>query len=365
VLSPARVPDWRSKKREPVTDFAASAKRGDTAMTDAPEIPTAAAEATAEKGRKVQAESDAAEARSFSPERGADLKAMQAGAREYPAPPFPKQHQQKPGIESKLDPAPMYDAPFWKGSGKLEGKVALITGADSGIGRAVAVLFAREGADVAIAYLSSEGDAKDTRRAVEAEGRRAILIAGDVSVPGFAKAAVTRTVDELGKLDILVNNAAFQEHVDDLEELTDEHFDLTLKTNLYGYFYMAKAAVAAMKPGSAIVNTGSITGIEGNKDLLDYSMTKGGIHAFTRSLATHLIDKGIRVNAVAPGPVWTPLNPADKDAEKTAKFGSQTPMKRPAQPEEIAPAHVFLASPQCSSYITGEILPIIGGYGGG
>lgn len=335
-------------------------------MSDATagQTPDAAARATDDKGRKVQAGIDAAEARSFAPkdERPA---AMQAGAREYPVPPFPEQHQAKPGIEARLEPAPMYDAPFWKGSGKLAGKVALITGADSGIGRAVAVLFAREGANVAIAYLSSEGDARETRKAVESEGGRAILIAGDVSVPGFAQAAVERTVDELGKLDILVNNAAYQEHVDAFEDLTDEHFDLTLKTNLYGYFYMARAAVKVMKPGSVIVNTGSITGIEGNKELLDYSMTKGGIHAFTRSLATHLIDKGIRVNAVAPGPVWTPLNPADKPADKTAQFGAQTPMGRPAQPEEIAPAYVFLASPQCSSYITGEILPVIGGYGGG
>lgn len=330
----------------------------------APETPGAAAHIVEEKGRRVQAGVEAAEARSFAP-KADKPRAMQAGARDYPVPPFPEQHQAKPGIEARLDPAPMYDAPFWKGSGKLAGKVALITGADSGIGRAVAVLFAREGANVAIAYLSSEGDARETKRAVEAEGGRAILIAGDVSVPGFAQAAVARTVEELGKLDVLVNNAAYQEHVGAFEDLTDEHFDLTIKTNLYGYFYMARAAVKVMKPGSAIVNTGSVTGIEGSKDLLDYSMTKGGIHAFTRSLATHLIDKGIRVNAVAPGPVWTPLNPADKPADKAAQFGAHTPMGRPAQPEEIAPAYVFLASPQCSSYITGEILPIIGGYGGG
>ncbi|MFZ3005938.1 MAG: SDR family oxidoreductase, partial [Phenylobacterium sp.] len=320
------------------------------------------AEAKAEQGRKVQDQVEAAEEKSFAPKKP---KAMQAGARAYPVPPFPKQHQEKPGSEAALDPAPMYDAPFWKGSGKLEGKVALITGADSGIGRAVAILFAREGADVAIAYLTEKADAEVTKDAVEAEGRKAILIAGDVSAPGFAKRAVKDTVDQLGKLDVLVNNAAYQEHVGDFLDLTDEHFDLTLKTNLYGYFYMAKAAVAVMKPGGVILNTGSITGIEGNKDLLDYSMTKGGIHAFTRSLATHLIDKGIRVNAIAPGPVWTPLNPADKDEEKTSKFGSQTPMGRPAQPEEIAPAYVFLASAQCSSFITGEVLPIIGGYGGG
>lgn len=170
---------------------------------------------------------------------------------------------------------------------------------------------------------------------------------------------------QLGALDVLVNNAAFQEHVASFDDLTEEHFDRTLKTNLYGYFHMAKAAVPHMKPGSAIVMTGSVTGLLGNKNLLDYSMTKGGIHAFVRSLASHLIDKGIRVNAVAPGPVWTPLNPAERDAKDVSEFGSQTPMRRPAQPEEIAPAFVFLAAPSCSSYITGEILPIIGGYSGG
>jgi NAD(P)-dependent dehydrogenase (short-subunit alcohol dehydrogenase family) len=176
---------------------------------------------------------------------------------------------------------------------------------------------------------------------------------------------VAKTVKELGRLDILVNNAAFQEHVDTLEDLTEEHFDRTIKTNLYGYFHMVKAAVPQMKNGSAIIMTGSVTGIMGNKDLLDYSMTKGGIHAFARSLAMHLVDRNIRVNVVAPGPVWTPLNPADKPAERVAKFGSDVPMKRPAQPEEIAPAYVFLAAPSSSSYITGEILPIIGGYSGG
>jgi NAD(P)-dependent dehydrogenase (short-subunit alcohol dehydrogenase family) len=213
--------------------------------------------------------------------------------------------------------------------------------------------------------LDEDKDAKRTKEAVEKEGQKCLLISGDVTDLKFCKRAVKKTIDEFGRLDILVNNAAFQEHVNDFIELTEEHFDRTLKTNLYGYFYMAKAAVPHMPYGGAIINTGSVTGLLGNKDLFDYSLTKGGIHAFTRSLATHLIPKGIRVNAVAPGPVWTPLNPADKAEDRVAKFGGDTPMKRPAQPEEIAPAYVFLAAPSCSSYITGEILPIIGGYSGG
>jgi len=288
--------------------------------------------------------------------------AMQAGARRYPEPPFPPQHQAKPGQEALLDPAPMYDAPYYLGSEKLGNRIALITGGDSGIGRAVAVLFAREGADIALVYLDEHADAEVTKQAVEREGRRCVLIPGDVADARFCRRAVQRAVKEFQRLDILVNNAAFQLHASNLEDLTEEHFDRTLKTNLYGYFFMSRAAVPHMPSGGVILNTGSVTGIDGSKHLLDYSMTKGGIHAFTRSLASHLISRGIRVNAVAPGPVWTPLNPADKEAQDVAQFGARTPMKRPAQPEEIAPAYVFLASPHCSSYITGEILPIVGGY---
>lgn len=289
--------------------------------------------------------------------------AVQAGARRYPEPPFPQNPQDKPGTEAELDPPPMYDAPFYKGSGKLQDKVAVITGGDSGIGRAVAVLFAREGADVAIVHLDEERDAADTVKAIEKEGRRGLAIAGDVQGRDFCFDAVRQVVEAFGRVDVLVNNAAFQLHVDRFEDLTEARLMQTLHVNLGGYFHMAQACVPHMGNGSAIVNTGSVTGIMGNQSLLDYSTTKGGIHAFTRSLGTHLAPRGIRVNCVAPGPVWTPLNPADKD--DVSQFGAQTVMKRPAQPEEIAPAYVFLASPQCSSYITGEVLPIIGGYGGG
>lgn len=279
-----------------------------------------------------------------------------------PKPPFPRQHQEKPGLESELKPVPNSQAPLYRGAEKLKGKVALITGGDSGIGRAVAILFAREGADVSLVYLPEEqSDAEDTRRAVEKEGQAAHLMAGDVRDADFCRQAIEETVNQFGKLDILVNNAAFQQHRSGLEEISNEQWDRTFQTNINGYFYMARAALPYLKKGCAIINTGSITGLEGSKELLDYSATKGAIHAFTKSLAQNLVSKGIRVNCVAPGPVWTPLNPSDQSADKVAEFGSKTPMERPAQPEEIAPAYVFFASEADSSYITGEVLTLLGG----
>jgi len=261
-----------------------------------------------------------------------------------------------------MEPRPRYEAPGYRGSEKLKGRVALITGGDSGIGRAVAVLYAREGADVAIVYLEEEQrDADETQAAVEAEGQRCVLIPGDVRDATFCARAVERTVRELGRLDVLVNNAAFQQHQSSIEEISDEQLERTFRTNIFGYFFMARAAVPHLKKGSAIVNTGSITGMQGSKELLDYSATKGAIHAFTKSLAQSLVEKGIRVNCVAPGPIWTPLNVADKEPKKAAEHGKKTPMERPGQPEEVAPAYVFFASNADSSYITGEVLTLLGG----
>lgn len=286
----------------------------------------------------------------------------EVGQIKQPKSPMPAQHQEKPGLESKLRPRPKYQAPYYKGAEKLKQKVALITGGDSGIGRAVAVLFAREGANVAITYLPEEqSDADETREAVAAEGQKAHLIAGDLTDPDFCKEAVEATVARFGKLDILVNNAAFQQHRGSLTEVSDDQWDRTFKSNIYSYFRVTKAAIRHLKKGSAIVNCGSITGLEGSKHLLDYAATKGAIHAFTKSLAQNLVEKGIRVNCVAPGPVWTPLNPSDKPAKDIREFGADTPMKRPAQPEEIAPAFVYFASEADSSYVTGEVLTLLGG----
>jgi NAD(P)-dependent dehydrogenase (short-subunit alcohol dehydrogenase family) len=281
-----------------------------------------------------------------------------------PKPPFPEQKLPKPGIESDLTPRPRYQAPRYKPAGKLTGKTALVTGGDSGVGRAVAVIYAREGANVAITALPAErDDAAQTRRAVEAEGRTCHVIETDLTAPGACDDAIARTVRELGGLDILVSNAAYQNRKDSPEQVGEEDWDRTFKTNVYPYFRLVKAALPHLKPGSAIIATGSIAGIQGAAKLLDYSATKGAIHALTKTLAQELLERGIRVNCVAPGPVWTPLNPADEGQppEKVAKFGEQTPLKRPAQPEEIAPAYVFFASDADSSYITGVVLPALGG----
>jgi NAD(P)-dependent dehydrogenase (short-subunit alcohol dehydrogenase family) len=296
------------------------------------------------------------------PTRSAGRERELERVRSHPKPPMPKQHQEYPGLEVKVHPRPQYKAPLYKGADKLLGKVALISGGDSGIGRAVAVLFAREGADVAIMYLPEEEvDANETRDAIEAEGRRALLLPGDVTDARYCADCVDRTITELGALDILVNNAAFQKNQESIEDIELEQMERTFRTNFFGYFYLTKAAVPRMKKGSCIINTGSITGLEGEKTLLDYSATKGAIHAFTKSLAQNLVEKGIRVNAVAPGPVWTPLNTQAKDASDVTEFGSDTPMGRPGQPEELAPAYVFLASNIDSSYISGEVLPVLGG----
>ena len=290
------------------------------------------------------------------------LRSSESGER--PRPPFPRQHQLAPGLESKIKPRPRYQAETYRAAGKLRGKAALITGGDSGIGRAVALLYAREGARIAITYLPQEkSDADETRRIVQGAGGECLLLSGDLTNPAFCIEAVESTVREFGKLDILVSNAAHQSRKQSLDELADVELDRTFKTNVYAYFRLARAALKHMKPGSVIIATSSVTGIKGSKELPDYSATKGAINAFTKTLAEALIDRGIRVNAVAPGPVWTPLNVSDggTPVEKVAEFGAQVPMGRPAQPEELAPAYVFLASNADSSYITGTVLQVLGG----
>lgn len=316
---------------------------------------------TVDEQRDIQRE---AEQREQASEHGKQAKSEHSpstASSPKPQSPMPPQHLRKPGIESELDPRPKFMAPDYKGSDKLKGMATIITGGDSGIGRSVAVLFAREGADVAIVYLCEDDDARETCECVEKEGTRCLTIRGDVRDSAFCQSAVQQTVDAFGRLDVLVNNAGFQEHAQSLEDITDEHLEQTLGTNIRGYINMARAALPKMESGASIINTGSETGFFGHGTLLDYSATKGAIHALTKSLASNLIKRGIRVNAVAPGPVWTPLNPADKTREKITEFGAKSAMKRPAQPEEVSPAYVFLAAPSCASYINGAIVPVLGG----
>ena len=293
----------------------------------------------------------------------ADTKAN-GGQAKQPRPPFPEQHQDPPGLESELEPKPRFEARQYRDAGKLVGKVALITGGDSGIGRAVATMFAREGAAVAINYLAEEqSDAEETRDAVEEAGGDCLLLPGDVTQQGMCESLVDKTVERFGGIDVLVSNAAYQRRKESLDDLSDEELEHTFDTNIFAYVRLSRAALRHMKPGSSIIATSSETGILGSEKLPDYSATKGAINAFTKTLAQSLVKKGIRVNAVAPGPVWTPLNASDEGepADAVAKFGAQTPLGRPAQPEELAPAYVFLASNADSSYITGTVLQVMGG----
>ena len=273
----------------------------------------------------------------------------------------PPQHQdQQPGRETEMTPKPQFARRDYKGSDKLQDKVALITGGDSGIGRSTAVLFAREGADVAIVYLAEDNDAQETKKLVENEGRRCLTLRGDLGDEGFCRQVVDRTVEQFGKLDILVNNAAEQHPKSSLEEITAEQLERTFRTNIFAYFFLTKAALPHLKEGATIINTTSVTAYKGSPQLLDYSSTKGAIVAFTRSLSQSLAEKGIRVNGVAPGPIWTPLIPSTFPEDKVEQFGGNVPLGRAGQPEEVAPCYVFLASDD-ASYMTGQVLHPNGG----
>lgn len=275
-------------------------------------------------------------------------------------PPFPEQEQEPVGLESKMEPRPDYGEESYRGSGKLQGTAAIITGGDSGIGRAVALAFAREGADVLISYLDEHSDAEETVRIVEKEGRRCIPIAGDIGEEAHCRQIVERAVQEFGKIDILVNNAAWQESIESIQDVTEEMLLHTYRVNMFAMFFLCKAAMPHMQPGSTIINTTSIQAYQPSPNLIPYSTTKGAILTFTKALSEEAIQQGIRVNAVAPGPIWTPLIPMSFDGKKVAKFGKDTPMERPGQPAELAPVYVFLAS-QDSTYITGECIGVTGG----
>lgn len=285
--------------------------------------------------------------------------------RDQPTPPFPSQSQPRPGLDAQMEPRPRHEAPGLRGTGKLSGRVALITGGDSGIGAAVAVLFAREGADVALVYLPEEHeDAEHVRERVEGEDRRCLLLPGDLKDSAFCAEAVERTVAELGALNILVNNAATMYQRSSPEEISDEELDEVFRTNVYSYFYMTRAALGHLASGDCIINCGSVAGMEGNPDLMGYAETKGAIHTLTKSLAARLIERGIRVNCVSPGPVWTPLNASARTPEQMSVYGKEVdpvPLGRPAQPEEISPAFLFFASSADSSYVNGEIMTLYGG----
>lgn len=278
----------------------------------------------------------------------------------HPTPPFPEQQQEPPGKTAEMKPVPDHGEKSYKGDGKLTGKVALITGADSGIGKAVAIAFAREGADVVISYLNEDDDARDTAKWIEEAGRKALVVPGDIKNEAHCQNLVQRAVDELGSIDILVNNAAFQRTYDDIADITVEEWDETFRTNIYAPFFLSKAAVVHMKPGSSIINTTSIQSRQPSPQLLAYASTKGAISNFTAGLAEMLAKKGIRVNAVAPGPIWTPLIPSTMPAEKAAKFGENTLIGRAGQPMELAGAYVLLAS-DLGSYMTGAVIPVTGG----
>lgn len=278
-----------------------------------------------------------------------------------PTPPYPAQHQERqPGIESQMNPQPVFDNPDYVGSGKLKDKVAVITGGDSGQGRAIAVAYAKEGADIVIVYLNEHDDAAETKRHVEQKGRRCLTLAGDIGDETFCKHVVAQTIEHFGKLDVLVNNAAEQHVQSSLENISSQQMERTFRSNFFSIFYLTKAAVPHMKPGSAIVNAASLTAYEGNELLMDYAATKGAIVAFTRSLSKSLIGRGIRVNGVVPGTIWTPLIPASFPADQVAAWGAKTPMKRAGQPFEIAPAYVYLASDD-SSYVSGQFVHVTGG----